>query len=86
MVVGGKLRLLREEADLDRAKMATLIGCSEGHLRNVESNRNDIARHQLDGRKVFRISRILTRRLEREVSIDEFTTETEVDGEMRQSA
>jgi transcriptional regulator with XRE-family HTH domain len=84
MVVGGKLRLLREEADLTRAKMATLIGCSDGHLRNVESNRNNIARHQLNGAKVFRISRILTRRLHREVNIDEFTTE--VDGEMRHAA
>lgn len=55
--------------------MARAIGCSSGHLKNVETaaDRGFAARNQLSAVLVHRSARIFTIHLGRPVSIDEFT-------------
>lgn len=74
-VDGKRYRSLREQAGLHRTEMAAAIGCSSGHLKNVEtaSDREFVARNQLSAVLVHRSARIFTIHLCRVVDIDEFT-------------
>ena len=80
-VVGERLQLLREEADLHRTALATELEISPGHLKNVELATPPGSPSQLSGQKVFRLARILSEKLGREVSIDEFTELTGAEDE-----
>jgi len=39
-IIGFRLRTLRERAGLRPAVLAQMVGCSEGHLRNIEGGRD----------------------------------------------
>lgn len=72
---GKLLKLLREQAGLEREQLAALIGCSAGHLKNVETAIGDRAkaRHQLSAVKVYRALRALAVALGRPVALDEIS-------------
>lgn len=82
VVHGKRLRALREQAGLHRRELAAAIGCSVGHLKNVEieTGRNPhnptSTGDQLSGVLVHRAVRVLTAHLGRAVDIAEFTTPT----------
>lgn len=83
IVQGRRLRLLREQAGLHRRELAEKIGCSTGHLKNVEIERGasgDRPGDQLSAVLVYRAARELSRALEREVTIEEFTASTVAEG------
>jgi transcriptional regulator with XRE-family HTH domain len=80
-VNGARLQLLREEADLHRTRLAEELGCSPGHLKNVELCTPPGSPSQLSGQLVFRTAKILSAALDREVPIDEFTDLTGVEDE-----
>lgn len=71
-VSGEQLRNLREQAGLRTAELAASVGCSQGHLKNIEGS-ND----QPSAVLVHRIARELSHALSREVSLDEFTRITD---------
>lgn len=77
LVSGRRLRLLRERAGLHRRDLAAAIGCSVGHLKNVEIEAGGATVHQLSNVLAWRAVDALSKSLGREVSIDEFTTPTE---------
>lgn len=78
LVVGTRFRQLREEAGVHRSEMASLLDCSPGHVKNVETARDDQqGRHQFSAPKVHRARRILAARLGRDVALEEFTTHAE---------
>jgi transcriptional regulator with XRE-family HTH domain len=80
-VVGERLQLLREEADLHRTALAAELEISPGHLKNVELCTPPGSPSQLSGQKVFRTAKVLSTALGREVGIDEFTELTGVEDE-----
>lgn len=68
-VDGKTLRLLREQADLPRRELATLLDISLGYTKNIE-----IGSDQPGGEIVFRWLRVLSVHLGREISLDEVST------------
>lgn len=73
MVHGKQLRLLREQAGLHRGDLAANVGCSVGHLKNIELE-TDKDRNQPSAVLVQRILRVLAAHLGRPVDVDEFST------------
>lgn len=80
LVDGPRFRRLREQAGVHRREMATLLDCSPGHVRNVETARvtaegslEQRKKHQLSAPKVYRARRIFSAHLGREVALEEFT-------------
>lgn len=65
---GADIRLLREEADVSRERMAPALRCSPGYLKNIEA-----ASDQPGGALAFRIARYLSSALGRPVTIDDFS-------------
>lgn len=74
-VQGRKLRQLREQADLRVRELAELVGCSPGHLKNIESATDDdrVKANQPSGILVHRLLRVLGTRLGRVLSIEDVT-------------
>lgn len=80
---GDRLKHLREQAGLHRRELAELIGCSEGHLKNVENaprqradrtGRPAILHHQLSAVLAHRARTILSKRLGYDITLDDFST------------
>lgn len=78
LVNGKRFRLLREQAGLHRDELAELIGCSRGHIRNIETS-GVSRRHQPSAVLVYRFRGICAERLDREVSLDEFSDEVDTE-------
>lgn len=75
VVDGKRFRSLREQAGLHRTELAGLIGCSGGHLKNVETaaDRDFVARNQLSAVLAHRAARVFAQRLGYPVGLDDFT-------------
>ncbi len=80
---GDRLKNLREQAGLHRRELAELIGCSEGHLKNVENaptqradrnGRPASVHHQLSAVLAHRARTVLSQRLGHEIALDDFST------------
>lgn len=67
---GRDLKALREEAGLSRSQLAVLIQCSEGHLRNLE-----MWGYEPSAVMAHRLRRQLSKALERNITLDDFTDE-----------
>lgn len=72
-VHGKQLRLLREQAGLHRRELADAVGCSAGHLKNIEIE-TDADRNQPSAVLVHRILRVLAPQLGRVIDLDEFSS------------
>lgn len=70
-VDGKTLRLLREQADLPRRELATLLDISLGYTKNIE-----LGIDQPGGEIVFRWLRVLSELHGREIVLDEVSTST----------
>lgn len=68
---GRDLRSLREEAGLYRYELAELIKCKPGYLRNVEC-----AYDEPSAVVAHRLTRVLTERLGRVITLDDFSYES----------
>jgi len=76
VIDGKRYRNLREQAGLHRTELAGLIGCSAGHLKNVEIGvvgSAFAARNQLSAVLSHRSARVFTQRLGYPVSVSDFT-------------
>jgi transcriptional regulator with XRE-family HTH domain len=67
IILGHKLRSLREEAGLRPGELAAEAGCSKGHLRNIEGSGD-----QPSGPLAYRFVRALNQHLNREINLDDF--------------
>lgn len=76
VIDGKRYRSLREQAGLHRTELANLIGCSVGHLKNVEigvAGSAFAARNQLSAVLRHRSARVFTQKLGYPVTVDDFT-------------
>lgn len=74
-VTGSRLRLLRLQAGLKTSELAQLVKIGEGHLRNIEGERKG---SQPSAVVAYRLAKELTKALEREITLDDFSYETVV--------
>lgn len=73
-VAGKRLKSLRVQAGMNLRQFADAIGCSWGHVCNVESATDDHKKHhQLSGPKVYLALGVLSKALGRKVDISEIT-------------
>jgi transcriptional regulator with XRE-family HTH domain len=86
VVNGRQLRLLRERAGMHRRDLAEAIGCSTGHLKNVEIEAGGPGVNQLSSVLAWRTVNALSTALGRPVGIEEFTTATGVVPEQREAS
>lgn len=66
---GHAFRSLRERSGLRARDLAPLVGCSHGHIRNIESSGD-----QPSDLLVHRFIRVLTEHLGSEVTVDDLST------------
>jgi transcriptional regulator with XRE-family HTH domain len=71
-IIGSQLRDLRLQADLSTAALAEKCSVGEGHIRNIEGKGD-----QPSGRLAYRLARVLGEVLNRDVSLNDFSYETE---------
>lgn len=76
-VDGARLQHLREEAGLRRPQLASLAGCSPGHLKHVETGLPAADPAQLSRLLARRVAAALTEALGRPVDMDEFMKPSE---------
>lgn len=69
-VIGSALRALREEADLTTRALAEEVDVTPGHLRNIEGANSS---NQPSGPLAYRLARVLSRHLDRPVSVGDFS-------------
>jgi transcriptional regulator with XRE-family HTH domain len=67
-IVGSQLRDLRLQSDLSTAELAEKANVGEGHIRNIEGKGD-----QPSGRLAYRLARVLTEQLGREITLDDFS-------------
>lgn len=65
---GRDLRSLREQAGMRRNQLAELVGCKPDYLRNIEGSVD-----QPSAVVAYRLARALSKALEREVGLDDFS-------------
>ncbi len=68
---GPRARALRQSAGVRMIDLARAIDCTYGHLRMVETSGR-----QPSTELAYRIARVLSRHLDRDVGIDELSTST----------